>query len=93
MSEIFGLDVVFYLVESDEEVVRIANAIDFGLAMSVFSGDKKRYEDLVWQLEAGILNWNCSMVGVFSKFFFGGIKCLGNYCLVAFWVGFYCTYF
>ena len=91
-SEIFGPDVVFYAAEDDAEVARIANATDFGLAMSVFSADKARYEDLVWALEAGILNWNRSTVGASSKLPFGGVKRSGNHRPAAAWAGLYCTY-
>ena len=91
-SEIFGPDVVFYSAEDDAEVARIANATDFGLAMSVFSADKARYEDLVWALEAGILNWNRSTVGASSKLPFGGVKRSGNHRPAAAWAGLYCTY-
>ncbi|CAN0446713.1 unnamed protein product, partial [Laminaria digitata] len=91
-GEIFGPDVVFYAADSDEEAAHIANATDFGLAMSVFSADRARYEDLVWQLETGILNWNRSTVGASSALPFGGVKRSGNHRPAAAWAGLYCTY-
>lgn len=91
-AEIFGPDVIFYGAASDEEAARIANATEFGLAMSVFTGKRERYENLVWELETGILNWNRSTVGASSKLPFGGVKRSGNHRPAAAWAGLYCTY-
>jgi len=90
--EIFGPDIVFYSASSDDEAARIANATEFGLAMSVFSADRERYENFIYQLDTGILNFNRSTAGASSKLPFGGVKKSGNHRPAAVWAGLYCTY-
>ena len=90
--ELFGPDVVFYGVEDDADAAEVANATDYGLAMSVFTADRERFEGLVYGLEAGVLNWNRSTAGASSKLPFGGVKRSGNHRPAAVWAGLYCTY-
>lgn len=78
-EEIFGPDVVIYGAGSEEEAARIANATPYGLAMSVFTAERARYDELVWELDAGLINWNRSTAGASSALPFGGIKHSGNH--------------
>ncbi len=91
-AEIFGPDIIVYVAKDDEEAVRIANATDYGLAMSVFTADAERFEDLSYDLQTGILNLNRSTVGASSRLPFGGVKKSGNHRPSAVLAGRYCTY-
>ena len=91
-SELFGPDVVIYEVDDADEAARTANATDYGLAMSVFTADDERFDDIAYDLDAGILNLNRSTAGASSRLPFGGIKKSGNHRPAAILAGRYCTY-
>ncbi len=90
--ELFGPDIVVYLVDNDDDAVRVANATEYGLAMSVFTADEQRFDDLSYRLRSGILNLNRSTCGASSRLPFGGIKKSGNHRPSALLAGLYCTY-
>ncbi|MFU8804540.1 MAG: aldehyde dehydrogenase family protein, partial [Bradymonadaceae bacterium] len=90
--EIFGPDLTIYVVDTDEEAARVANATDFGLAMSVFTADEDRFDTIAYELQTGILNMNRSTVGASSRLPFGGVKKSGNGRPSAILAGLYCTY-
>lgn len=91
-EEIFGPDVVLYRASSDAEILRIANGTPYGLACSVYGQDEARFEELGWDLEVGILNWNRSTCGASSRLPFGGVKKSGNHRASAVHAGLYCGY-
>ncbi len=91
-SELFGPDVVIYTVDDDAAAAKAANATEYGLAMSVFTADDERFDELSFELETGILNLNRSTVGASSRLPFGGIKKSGNHRPAAILAGLYCTY-
>jgi succinylglutamic semialdehyde dehydrogenase len=90
--EIFGPDIIVYTVDSDEEAARVANATEYGLAMSVFTADEARFERIAYDLRTGILNMNRSTVGASSRLPFGGVDKSGNGRPSAILAGLYCTY-
>lgn len=91
-TEIFGPDVVVYPVETDESAADVANATEYGLAMSVFTDDRERFEDLSYDLQTGVLNLNRSTAGASSRLPFGGVKKSGNHRPSAILAGTYCAY-
>ena len=91
-QEIFGPDIVLYHAADDAQATAIANATDFGLAMSVFTADVDRFDDFRFGLRTGILNLNRSTVGASSRLPFGGIERSGNHRPAAILAGLYCTY-
>ncbi len=91
-AELFGPDVVIYTVDDDGEAADVANATDYGLAMSVFTADEKRFDALSYDLKTGILNLNRSTAGASSRLPFGGVKKSGNHRPAAILAGLYCTY-
>ncbi len=90
--EIFGPDVIVYAGKDDAELVHMANATEYGLAMSVFSKDRERFEHLSYDLESGIINFNKTTAGASSALPFGGVKKSGNHRPAAITAGLYCTY-
>ena len=57
-EELFGPVAVVYKVSSDDEAVALANAVDFGLAGAVWSGDQERAAKVAEQLEVGMASVN-----------------------------------
>ena len=90
--ELFGPDIVIYVVDSDADAARVANATEYGLSMSVFTADEQRFDELGYDLRAGVLNMNRSTCGASSRLPFGGIKKSGNHRPSALLAGQYCTY-
>jgi len=57
-EELFGPVAVVYRVSSDEEAVRLANAVDYGLGGSVWSTDEERAVAVASRLDVGMANVN-----------------------------------
>ncbi len=91
-QELFGPDIVLYDANDDAHATDIANATEYGLAMSVFTADEDRFDRMAYDLQTGILNLNRSTVGASSRLPFGGIKKSGNHRPAAILAGRYCTY-
>lgn len=78
-TEIFGPSLTVIPFESVEEAVSISNATEFGLATSVYTGDKDFLDYCISELECGQVNINCPTIAVNSRLPFSGIKNSGNY--------------
>ena len=57
-EELFGPVAVVYKVSDDDEAVRLANAVDYGLGGSVWSSDEERAIEVASRLEVGMTNVN-----------------------------------
>jgi succinylglutamic semialdehyde dehydrogenase len=77
-TEVFGPNVAIYMVEEISEAVKIINQSSYGLALSVFSGDREVYQYCFDRSRVGIVNFNRSTVGASSKLPFGGMGKSGN---------------
>ncbi len=91
-TEIFGPNVAVYSFDDLDHAVQIANATQYGLAFSVFTADKKKFDQALDGLRAGIVNWNRSTVGASAKLPFGGLKRSGNHFPTAVSASTYCVY-
>lgn len=78
-EEIFGPNVTFISYESIEEAIDLANISDYGLAAAIFTQDKEVYQQVLRDVDAGIINLNRSTVGASSRLPFGGVKNSGNH--------------
>jgi aminomuconate-semialdehyde/2-hydroxymuconate-6-semialdehyde dehydrogenase len=61
-SEVFGPVLTWNTFKSDDEVVEIANATEYGLAATLFSGDEARAMRIASGVVAGTLWVNCFFV-------------------------------
>lgn len=75
--ELFGPELLIERVSSAALAAR-ANATPYGLAMSVHTSDRSRFESLRPELDAGLVNWNRPTAGASSALPFGGLKHSGN---------------
>jgi len=65
-------------VENEEEAIRLANSLPFGLAASLWSVDIKKAERLGSMIEAGLLSINDMMTHyALCSLPFGGVKSSG----------------
>ena len=72
-EELFGPVAVVYKVESDDEAVDLANAVDYGLGGAVWSTDEQRAVEVARRLEVGMANVN-TPAGESADLPFGGTK-------------------
>ena len=73
-TESFGPTVSMYIVESDEEALRIANDTDYGLTSAVFTEDLRRGLRLAKQIESGAVHINTMTIHDESALPHGGMK-------------------
>ncbi len=78
-SEIFGPNCTFIPYQEIEEAIEIANSTEYGLACSIFSQDRTKFDLCLQEIDTGLLNWNRSTVGASSRLPFGGVKNSGNH--------------
>lgn len=77
-EEIFGPEAALYPVDDLEEAIAATNDSEYGLAASVMTRDRARYEHCVGRVRTGLLNWNKGTVGASGKLPFGGTGRSGN---------------
>jgi succinylglutamic semialdehyde dehydrogenase len=78
-DEIFGPFVQFARARSLDDAIVQANATNFGLAASLFSGDEGEWLHFLANCRAGCVNWNTGTAGASSKLPFGGLGRSGNH--------------
>jgi succinate-semialdehyde dehydrogenase/glutarate-semialdehyde dehydrogenase len=71
--EFFGPVASFYVVETEEEAIEVANATPFGLGASVFTGDVDRGRRVARQIDSGMVYIN-QPAWTAPEIPFGGIK-------------------
>jgi len=76
-EEVFGPVLTVTQFETEEEAVRLANGVDYGLWAGVWTSDLRRAHRLASRLEAGIISVNEEPV-TFPQTPFGGFKRSGN---------------
>jgi succinylglutamic semialdehyde dehydrogenase len=79
-------------VDSLDEAIAAVNDSDFGLAASVMTLDRRRYEHCVGRIRTGILNWNRGTVGASGRLPFGGLGKSGNDRPAGILAGLYCSF-
>ena len=78
-TEIFGPDLSIQVFDTDEEGIELVNESLYGLANSVMTASRERYERFYERTRAGILNWNRSTNKASPRLPFGGVGMSGNY--------------
>jgi delta 1-pyrroline-5-carboxylate dehydrogenase len=62
-EEIFGPEAALYPIDDLDEAIAAANDSDYGLAASVMTRSRAKYERCVGRIRTGVLNWNKGTVG------------------------------
>jgi acyl-CoA reductase-like NAD-dependent aldehyde dehydrogenase len=73
-QESFGPTVSLFIVESDEEAIKIANDTDYGLASSVFTENLQRGLKIAREIETGAVHINSMSVHDEASLPHGGAK-------------------
>jgi succinylglutamic semialdehyde dehydrogenase len=77
-EEMFGPEAALYAFDTLDEAIAAANDSDYGLAASVITRDRAKFERCVGRVRTGILNWNKATVGASGRLPFGGSAKSGN---------------
>jgi succinate-semialdehyde dehydrogenase/glutarate-semialdehyde dehydrogenase len=72
-EELFGPVLAFYIVNSVDEAITLANSTEFGLGATIWSRDKKQAEQYADRVESGQVFIN-AVTRSHTAFPFGGIK-------------------
>jgi len=72
-QELFGPVLSFYIVESEEEAIKVANATPFGLGASVFTANLERGKEVARRIESGMVYINRPVWSA-PELPFGGVK-------------------
>ena len=73
-EEVFGPVVGVIKVGDLDEALKMANAVEYGLAASIFTRDIGRAFSFIDKIEAGMIHINRPTLGGFCHFPFGGLK-------------------
>ncbi len=90
-DEMFGPEAALYEVDDLDQAIAALNDSDYGLAASVMTADRSRYEHCIGRIETGILNWNRGTIGASGRLPFGGGKKSGNDRPAGILAAVYCT--
>jgi succinylglutamic semialdehyde dehydrogenase len=90
-NELFGPELLLERVDGDEALVERANATPYGLACSVFTRSRERFDRMRLDVDAGIVNWNRGTAGASGAMPFGGLKNSGNHRPAGSWSLRYCV--
>ena len=91
-EEYFGplLSVIRY--DDFDQAIALANRTRFGLSLGLISPDRRKFEQLLLEGRAGIVNWNKPLTGAASNAPFGGIGASGNHRPSAYYAADYCAW-
>jgi succinylglutamic semialdehyde dehydrogenase len=90
-AELFAPVLTIELVDSEDEAIERVNATRYGLAASVYTAARERFERLGPELAVGVCNWNRGTVGSSSRLPFGGVKDSGNHRAAGLFSAYYCV--
>jgi aldehyde dehydrogenase (NAD+) len=77
-EEIFGPVTAIIPVANFEEAIKVANATEYGLSLSMYTQNVNRAFKAIEELESGIVYINAPTIGAEIQLPFGGLKQTGN---------------
>jgi succinylglutamic semialdehyde dehydrogenase len=90
-EEIFGPEAALYPIDDLDEAIAAVNDSDFGLAASVITRSRARFEHCIPRVRTGVLNWNRGTIGASGRLPFGGLRRSGNDRPAGIFSTLYCT--
>ncbi len=91
-EEIFGPLLGVWRYDEFDEAIALANATRFGLSCGLISPVREKFDQLLLEARAGIVNWNKPLTGAASMAPFGGVGASGNHRASAWYAADYCAW-
>ena len=91
-EEVFGPLLAVIRYDDFDSAVRIANDTRYGLSSGLISPDREKFDQLLIEARAGIVNWNKPLTGAASSAPFGGVGASGNHRASAWYAADYCAW-
>ncbi|HBU5902030.1 TPA: succinylglutamate-semialdehyde dehydrogenase [Klebsiella quasipneumoniae subsp. quasipneumoniae] len=91
-EEVFGPLLGVWRYGTFEEAIALANATRFGLSCGLISPEREKFDRLLLEARAGIVNWNKPLTGAASTAPFGGTGASGNHRPGAWYAADYCAW-
>lgn len=91
-EEVFGPLLGVWRYDDYEQAIGMANATRYGLACGLISPLREKFDTLLLQARAGIVNWNKPLTGAASTAPFGGVGASGNHRPGAWYAADYCAW-
>lgn len=91
-EEVFGPLLRVWRCDTFDEAIRMANNTRFGLSCGLVSSEREKFDQLLLEARAGIVNWKNPLTGAASTAPFGGIGASGNHRPSAWYAADYCAW-
>ncbi len=91
-EEVFGPLLCVWRYDDFPQAIAMANATRFGLSCGLISAERDKFERLLLEARAGIVNWNKPLTGAASTAPFGGTGASGNHRPGAWYAADYCAW-
>ena len=91
-EEVFGPLLGVWRYDDFDRAIALANATRYGLSCGLISPDRHKFDRLLLEARAGIVNWNKPLTGAASTAPFGGVGASGNHRPGAWYAADYCAW-
>lgn len=91
-EEVFGPLLCVWRYDDFNEAIALANRTRYGLSCGLISPEREKFDQLLLQARAGIVNWNKPLTGAASTAPFGGVGASGNHRPSAWYAADYCAW-
>ncbi|MRS88567.1 succinylglutamate-semialdehyde dehydrogenase [Enterobacteriaceae bacterium RIT714] len=91
-EETFGPLLCVWRYDDFDSAITMANNTRYGLSSGLISADREKFEQLLIEARAGIVNWNKPLTGAASTAPFGGVGASGNHRASAWYAADYCAW-
>ncbi|MBS1203866.1 MAG: astD [Proteobacteria bacterium] len=91
-EEVFGPLLCVWRYDDFDEAIALANNTRYGLSCGLISPQREKFDRLLLEARAGIVNWNKPLTGAASTAPFGGVGASGNHRASAWYAADYCAW-
>ncbi|MGF6564769.1 succinylglutamate-semialdehyde dehydrogenase [Kosakonia cowanii] len=91
-EEVFGPLLCVWRYDEFDDAITLANNTRYGLACGLISPQREKFDRLLLEARAGIVNWNKPLTGAASTAPFGGVGASGNHRASAWYAADYCAW-
>ena len=91
-EEVFGPLLCVWRYDDFDSAIRMANNTRYGLSSGLISPHREKFDQLLLEARAGIVNWNKPLTGAASTAPFGGVGASGNHRASAWYAADYCAW-